>query len=920
MIANRYVLNVSTAVNPGLDVDLDATPHVALRKDPKFREVVQALFGTSDPRVMKATEDFVRRRPGTFDHHRLRFVAAAAPLFTDKNHVAYMIDRLATTQMDVAMSPVDIATAKQHLAIALEGYRPETARKLVLDLVHQSTLRILDASPPDRVPEGGREILRAEARKTIKGGLPRNSPLLSFVFPSADMAVKALDEAETAVDAAEAEAEAAGRAGSVNVETIASNLLVALDSEIAEAMSDEQLGRAWMLFERCENSQRSFSIVASAASNPRMCRTHGDQLLDWLDEYGRRFSRARADAARGQMLSAPGLPETVARRAVAAGVSRTPAHGPARLQAVRAAQYRRTDELLGPMTSDELDRAVVTLVNSHTGDNVTGDVIEEMKDPESLAAIARMSTSLTPHARAALVEHPALGPELVGSILERHLASPSLLERHDGIISPLLTTFLMSSKLNDRQLDDLLRIAGPRVHRRPNELLLLAARNRSAGELICRRISGLLDIVDSDGHPLLGSAIEDIANNSTSAHVHELLTDFALRTESSKVAQALLRNGIIRNSQWQRLRENFPHLDTDFGIEELNDPYARSRTYDARDIVQLLIEGEAAPGRLQTVIEADIDPGRPIVTVSGVELVAVLNEHHLIPSKLVTELTGHADRHIALGFATDPKLCSHESLFRQPAERALAETVDVISKGAVRPADKGLRSWSQLSSREDVPLPYTPVHELIDGAIIGDLHLRVPKSGRDVTKLAKRMGNCLDGYKDRVSKGDRVVAYADLESDTYAVMWTVGSTAPSDTSSGIEVSPVVGVPADATPGEPRHVSIHVLEMNSRFNQGDVPPWFRTGIARLTDDVNNGSLLASRSLPSPSPAPARRRAIPQFRSHVTDAAAAARPALDPATPPLFASADAPEIEATDRAMPGPEQTDADRQARTTELEL
>lgn len=920
-IAARYLESMNNAVNPGLDIDVDSLPpNFPLRRDPAFKEVVMRYFGTDDPVVMRAVEDFIRRKPGELDHHRLRFIAAAAPLFEDKNHVRYMIDRLATTQMDIALESVDIETAKQQFAVALEGYLPETMRKLVLDLVHESTLQILRDSPFDRVPEGGRSILRAELPRTPDGALVVNWELTNSLYITSEIVTELLDQAEEIVSRSATNSD--GSSTRVSLDEIRVHLGLSLVPQHEAILSIEQLDRIWNLFERTEPGNIPAEFMMSAASNQAMAVRYGRRILDWLKANPQSNRFGLDTTVRSLLLVHPGLREDVARDAVRAGAIESSSVRYGRgLRAVRVQHYLGDSRPLPPMTPGQIDLAVAALLDDGglwSPDHV--EAIAAMREPTALAMLSSRADELGANVFVALLDNPSVTGGAIDSIVERLEANPEVLNPNPDTERRRLSFVLSCSKLDGRQLHAMTEIAKTFAGGQEFGLWIeLAACNPSAGPEIVEELIDFSDRFESTPKPprvqgevsQQNRAIMSVARNTGSAVVHAALVERAVSLRDVSLASALMGNGVIHKDLWQRVRDQFP----DVSPEALRPEYEFEGTpkigYDSIDVASRIVAGEAAPGRVDELVSgtSTLHDGRYAPTYQ--KAVALLASAGALSDQQVDSLVNASDRHVALRLASDPSFRAYGRGFRQSAATRLKETAETIERHQVSsmPNEKGLRKWAQLPNREDLPLAFTPVHALIDDRSVGDLRLRVPKSSREVLAVSVRMRNCIDGYRVSIEAGRRVLAYTDVGDETYAVMWSVGRVAATESSSGI---PSVGI-HDSPLGligdegvREFHVHLAIQEMNSRFNNDNVPPWFEQEIKRITQAINNGTVTpVERSVPSPDQEPLARdererqrrrpparRPIVDLRSHVTDQEVAESSLLpqDPRSPSLLGGLD------------------------------
>lgn len=824
----------------------DLRPRLSRRQqnDPVFAAAVIKLFGTSHPVVLKAVDDFLKGGPGSLDHQRLDLLAASASTFDDANHVAYMINRLPLTQMDMALESVDLHAARRQFQIALHGYRPETARKLVLDLVHDSTLTVLRDSPPDRVPEAGRNIVRKTLSKTTRRVDNECVDVMSHPFVTAEMVGSALDTVEAVIDSSSLIAQDNRR------ESYLAMLLLgrAVGRDLAGVVSDAQMERAWNLFERLQRPGTASSMLERAVENPRCISDPEARPARWIASNVKGFD----DDAIWRMLASPAVPESLARTLVRSLHHYSSSTGiDNRLAIIRSNHYRRTDSLLPQLNSDEIDIRFASLPSRELATLRGVDGISAVRDSRALTQLVNRILDLEEDTVCALIGNPNLQPHHVDELVAHHVDNPFQLGCEGRIPNTRTLRLLTSPTFDDDQLARLLQVAVrqtdiPEFRQR---VLEVAARNQSSGPLVL----GLLQRLHPDLF-LNPHRLGLLARHTASPQVQAFLAGRAVEQADDGLACELMGNGTLRREVWEELKERFPdvsgtpitlpHLDV-LGNEP---PIERSSwrdaltmpAYTAEQMTSEMLSDDAPPDRVEEIVRAALGAEPYTSSKYAISLASRFADEGKLPPEAYVELSGCTDRHVALAFATHPNSTGSAG-FRLPALEKLEETARVIDTSEVaRPPDSGLRSWSQLPNRDDVPLPVDVFSKQIDGATIGSLTLRVPRTLRELRAVSERMHNCLDGYGQRLAKGnDIIIAYTEDKDDIYAVMWEMEKPDPNA---------VVG----RSPGRPLFPYIMVTEINSRFNEYNVPRWFDTGIEDLTAEVNTKVELAEMRRRRPAP--------------------------------------------------------------------
>lgn len=847
-----------------------------LRKgDSGFEEGVATLFGTGHPNVSRAVEDFLAKGPSSFDHHRLRIIAASAEAFTDKNHIAQMIRRLEITKLELAARPIDLAGAREQFKTSLPStYRPETMRALVLDLVDSSTLQVLQNSPVDQVPEEGRAIVRKDLRKKLKGSDLEREAALASPFFDADAFTALLDVVEGKIERSERDPSGnrmnLGRWGLSKFFDVASDV----------SASDEQLLRALRLYQRCTPDDE---VLRHAITDSRLLRLAGRSVLDAVDAYrasGNYEYSTRALLA--QMASSSSLPEEIARdviRAMGDAPMSVDGYTDTRLGVLRQLHYRRSDELMAPPTIDDIDRAVVEL----PVEQLTREMVTHVQSERALEVFIDRASEMPHQLLCEFIENPNL---TLGQI-ERFVDAldPAHLSANDPMLrSVAQNLFVDQRRATDDHLARVLEkaMAVSPVGRNLSWLVRLAATNVFAGPRVLNVLAQYGAQLQSDEHEKL---LRGIALSTPSTIVQAKLGNSAIATGDSRLASLLMRNSMLHADVWAVLSAQFPRPKMGLlrtSIEDWHDGFPEP--WEER--IDFFLSGEAPPGRAEEMllIAASV-PGVPGNFARRVLDSALISDDRL------AALTADADMHVALSAATHHRATKMGAEgFVLPAEKQLQETAHAIVHGVVEmPRDRRLNSWSKLPNRDDEEFPRTQLHELIDGRVIDGLTITIPPTGRQLKKLSAEMHNCLSGYVDSVSAGDCVIVTTRTDDDLYAAAIEVKAPDPQSGQLGALVT--------------------LAEVNSKFNKNNVRPSFRNALSRMVEQINDGTLAPVQREPvvvededptsSLQRAPRRQR-VPALRPQVDDSMDGGHYPADRGTAP-----DAPSLLASDRTAPDPE---------------
>lgn len=822
------------------------------------------LFQDPSPVVAAALKRFARRGPGTLDLRNLELVAAAESSFTDPNHIAFVIDQLPVTQMQLAVAPVDRAQAEAQFQQILPKFRPVTSRKLLLDLLTTSTVTIVENSPENIVPEAAKDLVRADLWARLK-----DDPYVlrqRFITPEMITAV---------VDHVEAEIER-GVPATENT----SMLSMVFGARAAAVATDTDLLRAWKILERQDVDHRVEGAVLDATEIPRLVELVGDSMVSWFEHRG-----SDKEGGYGTLLQTHSLSEADAYRLVKMKGVRLRNDLNA-IGALRQFHYYRSSELLPPMTPEEVDVRAATTLPSQV---LRGDLIAQIRNPEAIDILVGRVSELDYDAIEELIDHVAIESRHVLPILENARRNTDI---EQDELDELTVLPIEALDLDDVLLDQLVdRVANRDLQ---DTALELAALSPTCGPVVFDRILRRQAALDAEP-PLFDAGVQkaprtllhSVAANSASLHVHRAISEIAQRTNDDSLARSLMSNGSVHVEVWQALKSTFPDLSAEvqgcssglfFPTDMHGDLSARSCGYSEIDMKDLIASGDAPPDRVAWLMsngvssmESRFSGGTRHLAEAVLSLIEVghLNDEML-------EMTGHPDRHLALEVASKLPPTSDQSRFMLPAVQALQETELVLhEQGVGLPPDKGLRAWSQLPNADSKPLEPSSFNQILEGRVVDGLTLRTPRSRRDVRDLSKYMRNCLDSYVDDVSRGESILAHARTDSDTYAVLWRLRQTSDRDPSEqvGIPVelvlppSSVEGLPSDTTA-----VRLHVYEVNSRFNAGEVPESFEAAIRELTEQINDGTIrfptpseVAEKASPQRAPEPVRLVRPPRRRA-------------------------------------------------------
>jgi hypothetical protein len=204
------------------------------------------------------------------------------------------------------------------------------------------------------------------------------------------------------------------------------------------------------------------------------------------------------------------------------------------------------------------------------------------------------------------------------------------------------------------------------------------------------------------------------------------------------------------------------------------------------------------------------------------------------------------DPHEAHGIAADPS--ATVTLLVSQHAALLAESARALENGISFPAATP-KTWDDLPNVKDEVYDLPPGADRIEGRAVDGLYGRLARDGRDLDRLHKRMGNCLDHYQ-QAAREQRVVvaAFEDpARENVYAVAWRCEG------------------------GKYR-----LKEINAKYNLAEnVPRSFQDAVASVTHDLNSPPGIRSVAPPTSR----RRTRIRQAPEGPGREAAPEAPAID-----------------------------------------
>lgn len=795
-------------VNPELDRDPDAPEWPGKRKnDPAFKKAVAELFGRSDNLIVRAVDDFLDKNPGSLDQYGLRTIAAAAPYFGDANQVARMIDLLPITRMNIALAPLDIEHASAQFGHVVPNFSPRTSQKLVMDMVRTSARELIMNSPPERVPPTASKLVTDHLLKEVKGAGPLAiSGLLRSPFVSSEVITRSLDRIERFLAGA-------GAVGGIRC------LEHVLDARLSDVITDQDLERAWQLIrDSAATPSKNIHIVLTASANDRLVARHAHSILDLVDA-GKGFALTAA-YVRGNIVASRAAPEDAVHRALRDSALAQENGRDQRLFRARVRHYKDSNEPFA-LSAVEIDRALAAGPFENTGAMFWAETIE---DRQALEMLVTHVSEMYPEAVASLTRNPNLESSLVAKVLAQ--TDPTdCWNTKAGELRADIAEMLASPKLTDGQLADLLRRSD--VDETGNRAALtveVALCNVSSGPEV---FTVLEEFARSQPRDWLERTLKRVATNTASPHIQTQIARRALDADDRGLIALVMQNGTVRDDLWEELSRRVPPANNEIRTEGLVEPYpdaklghyTTTRSYGDEDVLDLIASGRAPRDRPHSLTRE---------WGFNAELTARLLDTGLVGDEKLTSMTESPDIHVALRFATHPSSAEIESRLESPSSMMLEATgVTLASQQAALPDEKDAGSWADLPSTKEVPLPSGPLHPLLKGREVGNLVLEMPRTKRDLDRLADEMGNCIARYSRAIETGTHVLAYMRDRQEIYAAMWEISG------SPLLFQLPGVGGDYFST--------VRLVELNSKFNENNVPANLRTAITQLTDSINRREL-------------------------------------------------------------------------------
>lgn len=815
-------MSAVNVVNPELDLDPDALAWPGKqRNNPAFKRAVARLFGRSDGSIVRAVDDFLSKDPGNLDHHSLRLIAAAAPHFSDVNHVAHMIASLPVTKMEVAVAQLDLEATSAQFGAILPSFRSETNRKLVLDLVRRGTMHVLENSTPARVPAEGRVLIEVQLDEQLRGRTFRDLAIvLASPFATPRHLDKAIDQLDSWISALPTIVDENDR------RELNQNIDTTLAMLVDAGMSDEQLRRMWSVVKYFVPSDdyimREGSIAV--ADDERLVSLDARGVLEFVRNASlvEGSDDQTLDVIHGVLLNRPELPEYLAREIAQHEVTLQPDPN-VRLALARIDHYAKSSTPMKRMSDDDLDELVRISTPPSEWD---ASWITFICNPTTLSAVVQHVDSMTYDALESLVQRSDLTSEQLSSIIES-----VDMERRDWADSTISLGFVglaESSSITDaglvRLIEKLPRSIDPEVRQSALELV---GCNPASGPEVYRlmRASGSERV------------LAKVASRTKSPAMHGLLTEATILDGDRGLAVSLGHNGIISADLWERLARRFPEMREGLSpAETFREWHLAAGSYgDHEEMFELFRSGQMPPERaagLFVALSPSDDHDR--------EITSRMIDDGLISADDVSRLTADADIHRALLCATHPRVAAGLGNLVTLDAKMLAATAEAVTTRKIElPRDKNVNSWEQLPNQDDMKLSASSLRPLLEARKVAGLRLEVPQTRRDLVKLSEEMRNCLSGYVDDIAAGRRFLAFTRTADDIYAVMWNV-----EREEVGLETMDVIssGHLEGGTDDAVRPIkSITIAELNSTFNEDRVPLDFRRAIERVTTQFNEGTL-------------------------------------------------------------------------------
>lgn len=846
------------------------------KNNPAFKEAVGRLFGRSDGLIVRAVDDFLAKNPGSLDHQSLRLVAAAAPHFKDPNHVALMIDNLSISEMDVGLAPLDLAEASESLGHVITKFSERNSRNLVLDLIRTSALDVLQNSPADRVPEAGRTLVVDHLVKQTKRGAREVEKALNSPFVDNRIVSAALDQLEREV-----------RRRNIlwnDEKLIVSDCLAKLLSDdLSRFTTDEQLDRAWRGFS--DVLPLIWDLPPDNSYSDRVIARHARSIIELLE--ANHPLPADISPQLTLLLGSTALPDKLIPRIVAQADYRYVTKN-ARLTYWRMQQHEKGNDASRPPSSQDLD---VELSSGALGHAALW--ASEIEDPRALEVLSRRTGEMDAEGRAALLGNPKFDSSYLATMLEDIPERPDAADVWTGPFGSILradfSQLLISPKLDDEQVAQLMKkLMGVSVDVEQQCLIVAAAAcNPSSGPAVFEQFESTIERFERDHSLTIGrriAVLSEVARTTPSAYIQAAMIPRAVAYHEdyreSTLVFSLLHNGTLRTPVHDRLRELIPDevpMDIDaqlsprVGAAQLQ---GRPAHYRLEDVAELIANGDT-PGSRADLLLRQVHSSHGYEE-RGTAAIRRLIDSELLPDQTSVEMARDVDPHFALLFATHPGRAGDVSQYVTTGPKRLEQTGRVLGEGtaSIEGNSREITSWDRLPREPDVMIPRGPWHALLDGREVGGFKLSMPRTHRDVEQLADEMGNCIAAYTGNIVEGSVVLGYVRDKREIYAAMWQVDN----DVDTEGEVPQLL-----------------LREVNSKFNQRQVPDEFKDAVEKLTEKLNRQELE-----PVEKPQQEERRIRPPRRRAVPDLTPVARhdePTVEAAPSLLAHSADEPTTDPT-----------------------
>lgn len=819
------------AVNPELDAP-----------NKSHRERVQALFGISSRVLIEAVGSFLKAEPGPLDHHNLRIIAAAAPHIGDPQLVAEMVQRLPITKMFVAARSVDLETLRDDFGAVLPKVTKTRVRqRLVTSLIEDTNRQVLEFCPPQRLTQEARATVKTRLLKLAKGTQQDQAVAVSSELSDNSIVKATLDAIEEKARRAEQAGETSRK---LQLRFIGDALVQVIDRENAHATS-EDVERAWRLVQSCEITglnQETYDVVLSKiVSNHKLNQRVAHSVLDAIDgleaeQWAQAEFKLTPEQMRSRMAAVPDMPESAAARAVLSGIDSTDRDWSVdnRWLLLRARHYGSSRNLLPRLSSDQVDRTVVTFPL----DQLSLFTIARMTNPEALRKLAQNASQLNPDCLAFLIANDhtpsdvrfgEISPPKSGRKQQENAWHPGLTERENWLVRDPRLTDAELARIVDQESDETRRSSFAKI----------VSTHPSARERVFRVF--LKDNFNRTHDSGRMNPLNRFVMYTADPGMHQLIVDTfdrywtraAYRQVVSEVAYHLMHNTHFDvkflPARWKENPNVAELLRDDTMIPMLSiSPMRQEYGYGPQP-------GYGPMEIARKVIDSDDDDVRRFHRVDSIfshlhhgylrhrpeaqDAILHLSEHGCLPQKHLRSLIEDPDLHLSMIAATDKTNMEANTAYELTVERSVASSASAVGRGmAVPSADSKLRTWKDLPDESDFPFRLPSGAEALNGQIVDGSKLELVRTGRVLGDVAEHMGNCLAGYEEPAKAGNRVIATVQTASGMIAVSWNV-------------------VWDDVR----RKPSLTVGEINSRFNRNEVSAKLREDVSVLTELFNNGKL-------------------------------------------------------------------------------